>query len=79
MICYKDMTFCIAHCINTDCSRHFYRVSKEQVDKVGLPICYANMKDGCDIYQEAQLNTDPNSSFVQAMRLFPNLGKTDDL
>jgi hypothetical protein len=69
------MTFC---CINTDCPRHFYQVSKKHVDKVGLPIAYANMSDRCNIYQEAPIIKDSNSSFIRAMHLFPNLGKTDD-
>lgn len=59
MMCFKDMTFCNSDCINTKCMRNFSPKLREEAVKwwgdETFPIAYsASFKEGCDIYQSIQ-------------------------
>lgn len=48
MICYKDMTFCVALCATTNCPRN--RVNIPAEEEIELPIAVSDFSDKCDIY-----------------------------
>ena len=54
MICFRDMTFCNAKCINTDCQR---KLTDKVLDdaarwwgSVFAPISVADMSENCEQY-----------------------------
>lgn len=42
MLCYKDSTFCIAKCSNTECSRLLTHEIEQAADDFGLPVAVAD-------------------------------------
>ena len=48
MICYKDMTFCVVSCGNSDCYRRLTQAVREAAIEFGLPTAQCEMKtDDC--------------------------------
>lgn len=50
MLRYRDMTFCSCDCINDECFRMFTEKDKQVAGKQGVPVDFADHKDGCKWY-----------------------------
>ena len=60
MICYRDMTFCVAtECTNKDCSRYFSDAVLEGAKAWGgedAPIAFSDFRSTCDKYKPETKN-----------------------
>ena len=53
MFCYRDTAFCSAKdCDNKHCDRHQSRIDKDEVKRVGLPVCYNDFWKTCAHYKD---------------------------
>lgn len=54
MICYRDMSFCMSDCNNTECPRNFTPEVQEAADKwwgkEGAPIAFMDFSKMCSSY-----------------------------
>ena len=50
MLCWRDMTFCLAECLTIECHRHKMVVEKENVDN--MPVAWADFSFNCEKYKE---------------------------
>jgi len=55
-LCYKDKTFCLSDCINTECFRHFGEAEREgsrkwwSHDPDNTPVAMSDFSWACDGY-----------------------------
>jgi len=56
MMCYRDITFCIAECANTNCQRKFTDKVQQDAQKwwgnENAPIAVSDLSEGCEDYRE---------------------------
>lgn len=60
-LCYRDRTYCMSDCVNNGCSRFASDAVKAAAVKVGLPICYTDLRMGCPGYLQPG-TPDPNTA-----------------
>lgn len=47
MLCYRDRTYCVSPCANTDCPRRLTDSIIEEAKAFGLPTAQAHFADSC--------------------------------
>jgi len=53
MLTYRDTCFCSAKdCRSERCERHRSRIDKDEVERVGLPVCFMDFWKTCAHYKE---------------------------
>lgn len=57
MMCYKDMTFCTAHCFNYECDRNQAWLP---ADTEGLLVSRADFSAECDYYMPDTVGRENN-------------------
>lgn len=50
MLCYKDMTFCVAKCSTHDCHRQITLDVEEFSTELGLPLSQSDFSEDCPAY-----------------------------
>lgn len=62
MICYRDMTFCNAKCLNLTCSMKLTDKVKDDADRwwqaKGAPIAVSDFSDGCQSFISEERNNE---------------------
>lgn len=52
MICYKDKTFCVAQCTNTQCDRKLTKGVIQAARAAELNIAVSNFSENCKDYRK---------------------------
>lgn len=50
MIVYKDRTFCLSDCTNSECSKYFDAGVNKDAQDAGLPVSLADLSKTCTSY-----------------------------
>ena len=51
MLCYKDKTFCMSDCTNSECSRFVYPELQKEAENFGLGLALSDFSGRCDGYK----------------------------
>ncbi len=54
MICYKDRTFCVAECANTQCGSKLTDEVKFAASYYGLPLSLSDLSGNCELFIEVK-------------------------
>jgi hypothetical protein len=62
-MCFRDMTFCSAACLTTDCHRNFTEDQKAAAERwwgdPGAPVAFSDFSEKCADYRPAPDRTAP--------------------